>query len=190
MSPHYADRIALTADVTDMTDDLTRRQLIERGMYAGAAIGATGRLASLLHAMAPTHALHSRGDTWTLENAAIRAVWSTSDNRLALRQLSSPRDGTSLALPPNAFTLTLADGSRLSSSDLRVTGTPRAEAIAPVAGASRSAEQLGGQRLVVTLEDAQRRVQATWTAELRDASHYVRQSVTLRALNVPLPVRE
>src|SRR5439155_3863102 len=56
--------------------------------------------------------------------------------------------------------------------------------------ASRLAERFPGQRLTAVLEDQQRRVRATWRAELRDGSRYLRQEVTLQALGAPLPVTE
>jgi hypothetical protein len=131
-----------------------------------------------------------REDGLHLANGIISASWSVSDGILRATRMTGTRNGTRLAVPPQLFALTLADGARLESTGLRVAGEPTIETVAPRADASRLAERLPGRRITVALEDPENRLGATWSAELREGSHYIRQEVVLRALGAPLPVRE
>jgi hypothetical protein len=166
---------------------LTRRDFLERGARAAASLGllgagGTGRLlpsrASLL------------ADTLVLENDAIAATWSTADGVLRMREIVDRRGAARLTVPEQAFVITLADGSRLDATQLRIVGSPAMEDLAPMQHASRFAERLARRRATVTLEDRDHRLQATWRAVLGDRASYVRQELTLRALGAPLPVRE
>ena len=171
---------------------LTRRQFLERGAGAGAALGILGVLPRQLLALSGESrvALHRSGESFSLANDVISGEWSTSGGVLRVRGFASARSGARLALPAHAFALTLADGTRLDSTRLRIAEAPAEEKLAPRADASRFAERLPGRRVTVILEDEHQRIRATWRAELREGSHYVRQEVTLQALNAPLAARE
>jgi hypothetical protein len=157
---------------------LTRREFLERSAVMGASLG-----------LLPSVSLH-RAEALTLENGSIGAAWSTDGGVLRAQEVRDVAAKTRLAMPESVFTLTLADGTRLDAAHLHIVGAPRQETLTAMPQASRLAERFAGHRLTVTLQDDARRVEATWRAELRDASHYVRQEVTLRALGAPLPVRE
>ncbi|HEY2855968.1 MAG TPA: enterotoxin [Gemmatimonadaceae bacterium] len=165
-------------------DELTRRAFLERSVASGLALGVLGGdVARVL-----TRPVLS--DTLTLENEVIRGVWSVAEGSLRAVELLDRETKTKLPLPPQAFALTLADGTRLESTALRVVGSPVEETLTPRASASRLAERFSGRRVSVVMEDSQRRVQATWRAELRDGSRYLRQEIVLHALGAPLSVRE
>src|SRR5207237_7538973 len=117
-------------------------------------------------------------------------VWTTDGGVLRGREISDRRSRTKLVVPEQVFALTLADGTRLDSTQMRIVGTPATETIGPSPQASRLAERLTARRLTVLLEAPNQRVQVTWRAELRDGSRYLRQEVTLRAVGAPLAVRE
>jgi hypothetical protein len=170
----------------------TRREFLERGARAAAGLGVLGILPGSLLTIptASSVAASRRDDGLTLGNDIISASWSLSDGILRATGVTGKRSGASLAVPPHVFALTLANGTRLDSTRLRVASDPTTESVAPRPGASRLAERLPGRRITVALEDPERRVGATWSAELREGSHYVRQEVVLRALGEPLPVRE
>jgi hypothetical protein len=170
----------------------TRREFLERGARAAAGLGVLGVLPGSLLAIPTPLALapSRRDDGLTLGNHIISASWSVSDGTLRATGVTGKRNGARLVVPPQVFALTLADGARLDSTRLRVAGGPTIEAIAPRPDASRLAERLPGRRITVALEDPEGRVGATWSAELREGSHYIRQEVVLRALGSPLPVRE
>jgi hypothetical protein len=158
---------------------ITRREFVERG----AAVAAAGMLG--VRGVARV-----RPSELTLENDLIAATWSATDGILRPHAIIDQIGDTRLTLPDQLFSLTLAEGTRLESTSMRVSGTPTTAALAGASKASRFAERVGGHRLTVTLEDPDRRVQAIWHAELRDRARYIRQEVTFRALGAPLPVRE
>ena len=156
---------------------LTRREFLERGAHGAAGVVILG-------------ALRPSAETLSLENNAIAASWSTRDGVLRARAITDRGSRTRLPLPEHAFAITLGDGARLDSTQLRIVGAPTTESLPGRAEASRLAERFDGHRVAVMLEDPDRRVQATWRAELRDGSRYLRQEVTLRAMGAPLAVRE
>ena len=158
---------------------LTRREFVERSA-AVAAVGLLGVRPSLSQI----------ANDLTLENDLLSATWTATDGVLRAREIVDHVGNTRLTLPEQLFTLVLADGTRLESSRMRIAGVPSKEVLAGVPKASRFAERIGGHRLTVTLEDADRRLQAVWRAELRERARYLREEVTFRALGAPLPVRE
>ena len=158
---------------------ITRREFVERG----AAVAMAGMLGVRATARV-------RSSDLTLGNDLITASWTTTDGILRPHELIDHIGSTRLTLADQLFSLTLADGTRLESANMHVGGTPATDALGGSPKASRFAERVGGHRLTVTLEDPNRRVQATWRAELRDGARYIRQEVTFRALRAPLPVRE
>jgi hypothetical protein len=139
-------------------------------------------------------------DAISLSNGLVTATWTTRDRVLRAHQITDTGARASLALPERAFEIVLADGSTLASTDMRITGVPRMESIAPRAGrganadmvftGARAADGIPGKRLTVTLEDPRKRLRAIWRAELRDGSRYVRQEVTLQPQGGPLPLKE
>jgi len=133
-------------------------------------------------------ASRANGDL-TIDNGILSATWTVTSGVLRGRAITD-QSGDRFALPEQAFALTLTDGTRLDSTQMRVVGEATTEPIRPVPKAARAAEQFAGHRLTVVLEDDARRLRAIWRAELRDGSHYLRQEVTLRALGAPLPVHE
>ena len=167
---------------------LTRREFLERSASLG--ILAAGVACRLTPGARSTSGATSGSDTLALENEAIAAMWSMSDGTLRVREIVDRQSGDRLALPQDAFALTLGDGTRLDSTQMRIVGMPTMEALLSRPQASRLAERFQLRQLTMVLEDPERRVQATWRAELRDGSRYLRQEVTLRALGPPLPVRE
>jgi hypothetical protein len=161
---------------------VTRREFLERSAALGASLGLLG----------PSVSVQPRTGTLTLENEAIGAAWSTTGGVLRAREVRDRGSSARLAIPESAFTLTLADGTHLDSTEMRIVGTPADELLAAVSSSSRLAERFAGRRLTVVLEDDAHRLHATWRAELREGSRYLRQEVTLQATGRggPLPVRE
>ena len=177
---------------------LTRRGFLERGAHAAASLGILGAgSASQLLVRVQRAAdgelpatLRSTGDTLALANDIIAVVWRVTDGVLRPGEITDRRSRARLALPEHLFTITLGDGTRLDSSRMPIVGTPASETLVGRAQASRLAERFSGHRLTVVLEDPDGRLRATWQAELRTGSRYLRQEVTLRAAGAPVPIRE
>ena len=161
--------------------DLSRRAFLEHSVALG--VGAA-------FASTRTPFIGGEPNPLVLDNGLVSAAWTVADGVLRAREIVDERTGQRLPLAPQAFLLTLGDGTRLDSTQLRMVGSPASDAIATVPKSARLAERYPGRRLTITLEDAERRVRAVWRAELREGSTYLRQEVTLHALGAPLPVRE
>jgi hypothetical protein len=173
---------------------MSRRAFVEQSVQAGLTLGVAGACRHLVSPGAtpseqlPAGFRSSAGDL-TLYNDAISATWRLDGATLRGVSAADALSGETIRLPESAFTLVLADGSRLDAAAMRVTRGPAAETIAPRAGAAREAERHPGRALVAVLEDRDARLRATWRAVLRDGSRYLRQEVTLEAIGSPLTVR-
>jgi len=166
---------------------VSRRQFLEQAA-ALAAAGACAPMVSRAGATATGTRYVSSGDEFTLSTDAVAATWSAGAGGLRLLRVAA--GVSAIETGPDAFVLTLMDGSVLPSSALRVVGSPRHEALSANAGASRLSERLPGRQVTVVLEDSARRVRATWRGIVREGATYVRQEIVLDALQAPLPVRE
>jgi hypothetical protein len=179
----------------------SRRDFLSRSAALG--LGAAFASPLLRHALAwealsadaadadalPASAVIAAGDL-SLANSVIAGRWSVVEGRLRAVRIEDRTRARTLALPAAAFALVLGDGSVRRSDGMTVVGTPKAERLLPVAGASRFAERMGGQAVTVVLRDDGARIEVTWRAVLRDGSRYLRQEVTLRAIGAEVPVSE
>jgi len=130
----------------------------------------------------------SNGEDFTLATDSVSATWSVAGAGLRLQRVVAGTN--SLNSGPAAFTLALNDGTSLSSAKFRIMGSPSHQVLPANPGASRLAERLPGRQVTVVLEHPSRRVRTTWRGIVRDGATYVRQELTLEALQAPLPVRE
>lgn len=179
----------------------TRRDFLDRSSRIAVGLGALrmglGRdaLASGLDLfrpqLAPTPARAAvSADEVTLGNDAINAAWTTTGGVFRPARLNDVLNDTPLPVSAQAFVLTFADKSALRSGDMRITSPPRTEKLPGDHSASRASERIGGQQIVLTLQDSNGRIEAVWRGVLRDGSHYIRQEITLRALGGEVPLRE
>src|SRR3989442_13311634 len=116
-----------------------RRSFLQRAASAGVALLPRGVRVSQLRS------------ELSLGNEAIGATWAVADGRLRAVGVVDRLGGRALAPPVDVFTLTLADGTLLPSSELRVEAAPRMTHLAGVARAARASERLGGREIVVRL---------------------------------------
>jgi hypothetical protein len=126
-------------------------------------------------------------DELRLANGVIAASWSLSGASFRALRIEEPGTGKHLALPPDAFALTLSGERILRASELRVTGS-RWEDLPRLGSAARASERESGRRLVVDLRDDATGLQVTWRGVLRDRSRYLRQEVTLHATAGEVPI--
>ncbi|MEJ2186671.1 MAG: enterotoxin, partial [Gemmatimonadota bacterium] len=153
--------------------------LVPRGLFDLAGRRRTGQATVIRQARELSLSGDAISMTWAFEESTLRAV-----------RVLDRLHGRAIALPADVFLLGLDDGPAIRSSALRLVSGPRQAHIAPDTHASRLAERLPGQRLTAVLADPAGRLRATWRAELRDGSRYIRQSVQLEALNGGVPIRE
>ncbi|MGA9978337.1 MAG: enterotoxin [Candidatus Sulfotelmatobacter sp.] len=129
-----------------------------------------------------------RGDKLRLSNSAIEADWQFREDGLVASTLTDRVTNRTISLAANAFVVSLSDGTVLKSSEMRVIGQPRMEKLEPDPNSSQLAARFGGWQIEVGLRDPDNRLQVMWRAVLRDGSAYVRQEVTLSAIDKDLPI--
>ena len=129
-----------------------------------------------------------RGNKISLANSSVAAHWQVSPTGLDLLQIQDRPNGQTIAGPAAAFSLTLADGSKITSSRMRLVEAPKIQSLTAQSHASRLSERLPGRAVTATFEDAPHGLRATWRAMLRDGSHYIRQEVAVSAMNERVPI--
>jgi hypothetical protein len=132
-----------------------------------------------------------------LENRLILCAWGVSEGRLAPRYIKDKLAATTLQLADAQCFLLILKGGQASgpagateASDLKVAGGPDLKNIEPNSESCRLAERFGGKQVSVTLASSDNNLNVEWRAILRDGSNYVRQEVTLAAVDEPAEVEE
>jgi hypothetical protein len=183
---------------------ISRREFLERAALAGAGLGLAPALDGWPFGPAAARrggpngtgagrrqaVARQLGGELMLAGDGIAVTWAVNAGVLHAVRLEDRLNGKRLTLPADVFVLALAGGGTIRSTDLRVLGAPRMETVAANAGASRGAARIAGRRIVVALEDREGRLRATWRAEVRDGSRYVRHEVELEALRGDVAVRQ
>ena len=125
-------------------------------------------------------------DSCTLNNKLLSATFLWKDGGVQFGGLKGP-DGTELLQSGGpVFTLTLADGRQMSSTDMKAT-KPELVELTPDKTALRVSAQLPGQAITSTFTAPDDSFTIEWKAVLRENSHYLRQEFTLKASEKPVP---
>jgi hypothetical protein len=122
-----------------------------------------------------------QGNNIVLKNAELTARWTTTDGKLQSGPFGPPMIVDGQLLTGDLFTIVFANGQKLASSAMRISGAAQIVDLKPNDQAARLEEHFAGKRIVVQLEDPDSKLSATWAAELRDGDNYVRQEVSLSA---------
>ncbi|MFT8776146.1 MAG: enterotoxin [Gluconacetobacter liquefaciens] len=122
-------------------------------------------------------------------NQAVRLSWTSQGDRLVDPRFSDLVHDRTITLR-GLFTLTLADGKRISSADLTVTQSPRVETITPDATSARAADRLSGRAVTARFADSKGRFTIAWRVEQRDGSPYLREIVALTPKATPLALKD
>ena len=130
----------------------------------------------------PTVQAAQKADSLTLSNHAIAATWSIRDGALHWQSLTSHFTETRLPLTGSVFALVPREGAVLQSSDFKIIGAPVVEDAPVSPTASRAADRLPGRQVRIELEDPSAALHVTWAAILREDANYIRQELTLHAL--------
>jgi len=163
---------------------LNRREFVQLG---GAGVLAACAAPSLLRSQSarPVRASVANGKL-TLNNGLISGAWSVKPQGLTLGEFRAPGH-SSFGKPAPAFQLVIGDAGWDSS--MLATQTSRVEGLAPRNAITR-AEGIAGRALVVTQAVRDGHFRTEWRAELREGSHYIRQTLTITALGEPLPLTQ
>ncbi len=138
---------------------------------------------------ASVRAVHE-GDSIALSNDAISATWSVRSGSLRWEGLVNHLTRTSLPFSGSVFALLPKEGPVLSSSDFKMVAAPVIEDAPVLKESSKAADRLPGRQVRAELEDPSTKLHVTWTASLRDGANYVRQEITIRAMQEPFALTQ
>jgi hypothetical protein len=131
-----------------------------------------------------------RSQLLSVSNQMIEAQWSAREGKLTGLKFVIRGTGADIGLPRDPFLLILKDGTSLRASAMTLADGPRIEALHADSAASRAAEHFAGQAILVRLQDSAGKISVAWRAILRDGSNYVRQEISISALNDDQPIAE
>jgi len=130
------------------------------------------------------------GDLISLSNDAISATWSVQGGSLQWQSLQNHFTNASLPLGGSVFELVPKEGAVLRSAEFKMTTAPMLEDIPVAASSSKGADHLPGRQIRIELEDPSARIRVTWIATLREGANYIRQEVTIHAIQKPFPLTQ
>jgi hypothetical protein len=131
-----------------------------------------------------------RGRLLSLSNQMIEAQWSVRGDKLTGLTFLIRGTGAEMALPIDPFLLIFKDGTSVRASEMTFADGPRIEMLHGDPAASRAAEHFSGRAILVRLHDSAGKISVDWRAILRDGSDYLREEITLSALNDDQPIAE
>ena len=127
-------------------------------------------------------------DNLQLANHAISATFhvagSTVDGLVITDRIHNRT--VPIAMP---FAILLKDGTILNPGKLAIAGAPSRRELTPHPDASRLADRLMGKEIDVPLESADHSLRVVWSLVLLDDSTYLRQVLTISAVDKDIPIR-
>ena len=127
-------------------------------------------------------------DNLQLANHAISATFhvagSTVDGLVITDRIHNKT--VPIAMP---FAILLKDGTILNPGKLAIAGAPSRRELTPHPDASRLADRLMGKEIDVPLESADHSLRVVWSLVLLDDSTYLRQVLTISAVDKDIPIR-
>ncbi len=144
-------------------------------------------LSPLVGWSASVRAAHE-GDKLTLSNDSISAAWTIRNHSLEWQSLTNHFTTQTLPMTGSPFELVPKEGAVLRASDFKLTADPVIEDIPLPATPSRAADRMVGRQIRIDLEDAASNLHLTWKALLRDGANYIREELTIRPLQQPVPL--
>jgi hypothetical protein len=120
-------------------------------------------------------------------NAVTSADWRIDGGALANLVVSDQRHHVTIPVT-DPFSLTMQDGSTLATGDFRLQGTLHEVALPVDPNAARLAERLPGKAVEGRFLDRAGHVRIDWKLVQRDGSDYLREIVTITALDRDAPI--
>jgi hypothetical protein len=111
----------------------------------------------------------------TIANVGLRASWKVAEGHIRPDTVVDLQNHATLTLPPELFTLVLADGSAIPSSTLTVSS-------------SKAEDRL--HSTMFELVDTAGRLRVNWRVTWQDDTAHFRQDITFHALGGDLPIKE
>jgi hypothetical protein len=127
--------------------------------------------------------------TYDLSGPRLSAHFVASEGHLRFSSLKNAADDK-LLQPGEAFSVKLRDGRVIAASQMKIANDVTESGIATVATASRAAEHVAGKRLCADLALDDLPLSVRWCAVLREGANYLRQEVTLKAIDKSVDIDE
>ena len=120
-------------------------------------------------------------------NDVVAATWKNERGVLANLVVADRRQNRQIAIT-DPFSLTFKDGRTLATSDFRLQGSLRASAMPVDVGASRLTERIPGKAVEGVFLSPKGDLRVDWKLVQREGSDYLREIVTITALNADAPI--
>ncbi|HEY7871691.1 MAG TPA: enterotoxin, partial [Rudaea sp.] len=117
----------------------------------------------------------------------ITAIWQIDGGVLSDLVVTDQRHHVPIEVI-DPFSLTLKDGSTLGTSDFRLQGALREIALPVDAKAARPVERIPGEAVEGTFLGSKGSIRVDWKLVQREGSDYLREIVTITALNEDAPI--
>lgn len=122
----------------------------------------------------------SANNILTLENDALAVTWSIGEGRLRPLAIRDELSNRAIETIGEAFCVTLSDGRSIQASQLEMTDAPQIRNLPARPDSPRLADRRPGRIVTARFHSVDDGLHIQWQAVLRDETHYVRQSITLR----------
>jgi hypothetical protein len=150
----------------------------------------TAALASLLFPVGAFATGQTLDHPLVLSNGLVKAKWTLSDGHIKPTDLTDLASRKTIELSPTDFSILLKNGQVLTSSSMKVVGTPKFEALKRDGKAPKLTDRLPGRELVVKLSNVDGSILATLKAVLRNGSRYLREEISIGAVGQDISVKK
>lgn len=146
---------------------------------------------------APSYGAEDPGDTaiaeqhgasFEIRTDAIGVTWQVKDGKLTGVVVTDRLHQRKLEIEA-PFAIELKDGVRYDARNLVVSGPPTQTRVRREAKASRLADRIDGQQFDLPLETQDHSLRAVWSVTLRDGASYLRQTLTVTAVDRDIPIK-
>ena len=127
------------------------------------------------------------GEIFRLEGRSIGAEVSVASNSVVSLVVTDRIHGTVVRVA-DPFAVLLKDGSIYDTLTLKLAGTPGEHELTPRPEASRLADRLHGKEIDIPLESPDHSLRMVWSVILLDDSTYIRQILTITAIDKDIPI--
>ncbi len=159
-------------------------------IFLGALLLSQSSAAQLLSTdPGPAEAVTS-ATTFSLSNHALRVELTTEDGHLRFANFHDVLNDQNLPAPDQLFVLRFKNGRELRSSEMYLVSRPTVDDLEAHPHASRLSERAAGKKMMAEFAAPSENLNVAWSAILRDGSNYLRQEVTLKALEKDVSVAE
>ncbi|MCD6394491.1 MAG: enterotoxin [Planctomycetes bacterium] len=119
-----------------------------------------------------------------LANNVIACEWSVEGKSLRIVNVEDKSAKKSWDVRGGSmFRVVMGDGRERSSADFEITRGPKVINLKGQKEAPRFSNRLDGKALCLSMKDPETGIQVEWDAVLREGSNYIRQRVTIRAID-------